>query len=256
MTTNAPYATELEGKRALVTGGSRGLGAATARRLLAAGATVLTSARSRTDDTPTEAKFVTADLRTPDGVRALADTALEQLGGIDILVDNAGAGRVHDSVEAIPDEEWADSLDINFLAAVRLDRALLPALREARGSIVHISSAVIFGPPVPLLHYAAAKAALSTYSRGLALEQAPHGVRVNTITPGNVSSPGADQVRVGMAGGADPSEVAAGVAAGVPLGRIGRPEDVAELIGFLVSDRASWLTGRAFTVDGGEFPIG
>ncbi|HEY2206992.1 MAG TPA: SDR family NAD(P)-dependent oxidoreductase, partial [Pseudonocardia sp.] len=126
-TTTASPSTELEGRRALVTGGSRGIGAAIARRLAAAGATVLTAARARTEDTPTEAKFVVADLRTPDGIRALADTALEQLGGIDILIDNAGAGAAYTGgTAAIPDEDWQEALDINYLAAVRLDRALLP----------------------------------------------------------------------------------------------------------------------------------
>ena len=247
---------ELDGKRALVTGGSRGLGAAIAQRLIDAGATVLAAARSATPDTPAGAKFVTADLRTPAGVRALADTALEQLGGVDILVDNAGAARVYaEGSGTIPDEEWRDALDINFLAAVRLDAALLPQMRErGSGVIVHISSAVTLDPPGQFLHYAAAKGALSTYSRGLAIEQAPRGVRVNAISPGNVASPGADVARRDLAAslGVDPATVGSNA----PLGRGGVPSDVAELVGFLVSDRAAWITGRDFTIDGGEFPRG
>jgi len=252
MTTNS---LELDGKRALVTGGSRGLGAAITQRLLDAGATVVAAARSATPDTPAGAKFVPADLRSPRSVRALADAALEQLGGLDILIDNAGAGRIHtDGALAIPDEEWQDALDINFLAAVRLDAALLPHLRERGGAVIHISSAVTLDPAGPFLHYASAKAALATYSRGLALEQAPHGVRVNTISPGNVASPGADVVRhdIAAAAGVDPSALVANV----PLGRGGVPTDVAELVGFLVSDRASWITGRDFVIDGGQFPRG
>jgi len=247
---------ELDGKRALVTGGSRGLGAAIAQRLIDEGATVLAAARSATPDTPAGTKFVTADLRTPEGVRALADTALEQLGGVDILVDNAGAARVYaEGSGSIPDEEWRDALDINFLAAVRLDAALLPQMRErGSGVIVHISSAVTLDPPGPFLHYAAAKGALSTYSRGLAIEQAPRGVRVNAISPGNVASPGADVARRDLAAslGVDPATVGSNA----PLGRGGVPSDVAELVGFLVSDRAAWITGRDFTIDGGEFPRG
>ncbi|HEY2204291.1 MAG TPA: SDR family oxidoreductase, partial [Pseudonocardia sp.] len=132
---------------------------------------------------------------------------------------------------------------------------LLPTMREqGSGVIVHNASAVVFGPPPPFLHYAAAKAALTTYSRGLAIEQAPHGIRVNAIAPGNVTTPGADLARDQMAGSGGVDRAA--LAAGVPLGRIGRPEDVAELVGFLVSDRSSWITGRSFTIDGGEFPAG
>lgn len=247
---------ELDGKRALVTGGSRGLGAAIVNHLIDAGATVVAAARSTTPDTPAGAKFIAADLRTADGVRALADATLEQLGGVDILIDNAGAARLYlGGTATIPDAEWQDSLDINFLSSVRLDAALLPGMRErGSGVIVHVSSAVVHDPMGPGLHYAAAKAALSNYSRGLALEQARHGIRVNAITPGNVATPGADVVRADMAtaAGITPADIMAAT----PLGRGGEPRDVAELVGFLVSDRSSWITGREFTIDGGGFPKG
>ncbi|WP_028937986.1 SDR family oxidoreductase [Pseudonocardia spinosispora] len=247
---------ELQGRRALVTGGSRGIGAAITRRLLAAGATVLTTARSATADTPEGAEFVAADVRTPEAVAQLARTAVERLGGVDILINNAGAARVHaGGTPDIPASEWQDALDINFLSSVWLDAAVLPGMRERRsGAIVHISSTVVLDPTGPFLHYAAAKAALNTYSRGLALEQAPYGIRVNSVLPGNVTTPGADLARehIAEAVGVTPDELVAGT----PLGRIGQPDDIAEMVAFLVSDRASWTTGRTFTVDGGGFPQG
>jgi NAD(P)-dependent dehydrogenase (short-subunit alcohol dehydrogenase family) len=249
MTTNS-----LAGKRALVTGGSRGIGAAITRQLLDAGAVVLATARSATPDTPTDAKFIESDIRTKAGVEALAKTAVETLGGVDILVNNAGAGRLYlQGALSIPDEEWLDSFDINFLSSVRLNAALIPQMRErGSGVVVHISSAATFAPPGPMLHYSAAKAALENYNRGLALEVAPYGVRANIVTPGNVATPGADLVRQQAAAGGAQLVTESGATA--PLGRGGQPEDVANMVSFLVSDQASWITGREFVVDGGEFP--
>jgi NAD(P)-dependent dehydrogenase (short-subunit alcohol dehydrogenase family) len=251
---------ELAGKRALVTGGSRGIGAAVVRQLLDAGAEVLTTARSAAGTAPEGATFVEADVRTQAGAQALAAAAREVLGGVDILVHNAGGARPHEGALAIPDEEWQDALNLNFLASVRLDSLLVPGMRERRsGKIVHISSAAVLTPVGPFLHYTTAKAALENYSRGMALELAPFGIRVNTVSPGRVATPGGEATREQWA------EVAARMDAGpgevnaddtTPLGRDGQPDDIAHAVLFLVSDRASWLTGSKLVVDGGEFPRG
>lgn len=245
---------ELAGKRALVTGGTRGIGAAIVRRLLDAGAEVLTTARSATSTVPEGATFVAADVRTRAGAEALAAAAREVHGGVDLLVHNAGGARPHESASGIPDEEWQDALELNYLASVRLDSLLVPGMRERRsGVIVHVSSAAVPLAPPPFLHYTAAKAALENYSRGLASELAPFGVRVNTVTPGRVATPGGEQTREQWAR-LDPSQAGNGTA--VPLGRDGRPDDIAHAVLFLMSDRASWLTGSNLVVDGGEFPRG
>ena len=128
----APDATEFAGKRAVVTGGSRGIGAAIAQRLIDGGASVVTTARSATDQTPTGATFIPGDISTLAGVQAFAAAALEVLGGVDIVVNNAAAARAHlGGISSIPDEEWLDALDLNYLSAVRVTNALLPALRES-----------------------------------------------------------------------------------------------------------------------------
>ncbi|MFD3587216.1 SDR family oxidoreductase [Streptomyces sp. NPDC058683] len=253
---NASGTRELAGKRALVTGGSRGIGAAVVRRLLDAGAEVLTTARSATDTVPEGAAFVAADVRTRAGAEALATATREVLGGVDVLVHNAGGGRPYEGTSAIPDEEWQEALDLNFLASVRLDALLVPGMRERRaGVIVHVSSAAVLTPVAPFLHYTAAKAALENYSRGLASEQAPFGIRVNTVTPGRVDTPGGEEAREQWARlDLKPGTINAGDTA--PLGRDGRPDDIAHAVLFLASERASWLTGSNLIVDGGEFPRG
>jgi NAD(P)-dependent dehydrogenase (short-subunit alcohol dehydrogenase family) len=225
------------------------------RQLLDAGAEVLTTARSATSTVPEGATFVQADVRTRAGARALASAAHEVLGGVDVLVHNVGGARPYKDASAIPDEEWQDALDLNYLASVRLDSLLVPGMRERRsGMIVHVSSAAVLTPVGPFLHYVAAKAALESYSRGLALELAPVGIRVNTVSPGRTATPGGEATREQWARlDAAPGHNDATVP---PLGRDGQPGDIAQAVLFLVSDRSSWLTGRNLIVDGGEYPMG
>lgn len=249
---NYPETRELKGKRAVVTGGSRGIGAAIVRQFLDAGAEVLATARSATSTAPEGAAFAQADVRTRAGAEAIAAAARETLGGVDILVHNAGGAQPHPGALAISDEEWRDALDLNFLAAVRLDALLAPGMRERRsGAIVHISSAAVPTVAPPFLHYTTAKAALENYSRGLALELAPFGVRVNSVSPGRTATPGGEATRERWA---LISEGPGQDTTAPPLGRDGQPDDIANAVVFLVSGRASWLTGSNLVVDGGEFP--
>lgn len=251
-----PDVTEFAGKRAIVTGGSRGIGAAIVQRLLDGGAKVVTTARTATDDTPKTATFIPGDISTVTGVQAFTEAALRELGGDDIVVNNAGAARPYlGGTPSIPDEEWLDALNLNYLSAVRVNNALLPALREAgAGSvIVNISSSAALKPSPSTAHYGAAKAALNAYGKALAAELAPAGIRVTTVVPGNVLTPGADELRQNFADAMGvPLEQ---ITAGVPLGRPGDARDIAEAVAYLASDRAQWVTGVALTVDGGELPF-
>jgi NAD(P)-dependent dehydrogenase (short-subunit alcohol dehydrogenase family) len=240
---------EFAGRRALVTGGSRGIGAAVAQRLIDGGASVVTVSRSRTEDTPKDSVFLAADIRTAESVNAVVQQAVEVLGGLDILVNNAGASRVHLDGN-ISDDEWLDSLNINFLSAVRTTTAALPALRQSEhAAVVNISSNATDMSAPPLLHYAAAKAALNVYGTGLAAGLAPK-IRVNTVTPGSVETPGGTAILEEFA--AAMGTTAAAMGASLPMGRAGDPRDIAEAVAFLASDRAQWITGENFKVDGGQ----
>jgi len=254
--TPASDPSEFSAKRAIVTGGSRGIGAAIVQRLLDGGATVVTTARNATDETPKAATFIQGDISTLEGAQAFAAAAFDELGGVDIVVNNAAAARAHiDGISSIPDEEWLDALALNYLSAVRVNNALLPALREAGAgsAIVNISSGAALTPAPPLAHYGAAKAALNAYGKALATELAPAGIRVATIIPGNVLTPGADAIRQNFADAAGVS--LADTTSGIPLGRPGDPRDIAEAVAYLASHRAQWITGTSLIVDGGELPI-
>ncbi|WP_447641989.1 MULTISPECIES: oxidoreductase [Chitinophagaceae] len=247
------YANEFGGKKALITGGSRGIGAATAQRLIDGGATLAVAARSRHEQTPTGAAFIQGDVTTLAGANAIAEDTLNILGGLDILVNNAGAATPRlPGIEMISDEDWLNALIINFMSAVRVTNSLLNALRESgSGAIVNISSGGVIPFHGFLAHYGAAKAALSSYTKSLAKELAPAGVRVNIVTPGAIITPGGDEGREQLA-------AAFGIAVeqlykAIPLeGRPGTAADMAEMIAFLVSDRAAYITGHNHFVSGGQ----
>ncbi len=247
MSNKLDFSKELIGRRALVSGGTRGIGAAIAQRLLDAGAKVMVTARSRGETLPAGATFVAGDVASLEGVKAIAEGALKALGGIDILVNNAGgASGFPQGATSIPDDAWQAGFALNLFAAIRLTNALLPALRESKaGAIVNISSGAATMAVGAVAHYAAAKAALNSYSRALAIDLAPSKIRVNVVSPGPVTTPGSKEFSDAM--GAPPDLFAKEI----PMGRYGSSEDLAEVVALLVSDRAKWMTGANIAVDGG-----
>ena len=253
---------EFKGKRILVTGGTRGMGEAIVRRLTIGGGAVATTARSPLLEGQRPALFIQTDVGTAAGVQVAVDRLLKDWGGIDILVNNVGGSDAPSGgFRVLTDGDWQKALNVNLLAAVRFDRALLPGMLERRaGVILHVSS---IQHCLPLydstLAYAAAKAALVTYSKGLANEVGPNGVRVNVISPGFIETSGAHGMieRLARSNGIDEDAARRQIMdfiGGIPIGRPGWPEEVAELVAFLASDRAASIHGSNYTIDGGTIP--
>jgi NAD(P)-dependent dehydrogenase (short-subunit alcohol dehydrogenase family) len=240
MTNGYPFSVsgdEFKDKRVLVTGGTKGVGEAIVRRFQLSGAFVATTARTPSLHDQTASLFVQADLATASGVHSVADRIRQEWGGLDVLVNNVGGTET------------------------KLDRAFIPGMIERRsGVVIHISSIAHRMPfSNSTLAYAAAKGALSTYSKGLARGVAKNGVRVTMISPGFIETSGAHGMIMDISKGTGISEEAArqqimDMLGGIPIGRPGTPEEVAELACFLASDRAGFVIGVDYILDGGTMP--
>jgi NAD(P)-dependent dehydrogenase (short-subunit alcohol dehydrogenase family) len=253
---------QLQGLRALVTGGTKGVGAAVVQGLHAAGVQVMATARSAPAQSTEGVVYVAADLSTAEGAAQVARSALKRWGGVDILVNVLGGSSAPGGgFAALDDERWSAELNQNLMPAVRLDRALLPAmLAQGSGVIVHVSSIQRLLPlPESTTAYAAAKAALSTYSKALSKEVTPKGVRVLRVSPGWVETEAATALvdRLAKQAGTDPEggrQIVMQSLGGVPLGRPATPQEVADLITFLASPRAGSISGSEHLIDGGTVP--
>jgi NAD(P)-dependent dehydrogenase (short-subunit alcohol dehydrogenase family) len=254
---------DLAGRTAVVTGASRGIGLAVTRGLAAQGAKVVAGARRSSAELDRLAedgsvRVLDVDLADPAGPARLVALAGE---GPDILVNNVGAAPARTGgFLSISDEDWQAALDLNLMAAVRATRSALPAMLAAgHGSIVTICSVNASLPDPAVLDYSAAKAALAGFCKALSKEVGPRGVRVNTVRPGSVATYlwlGDNGVvkDVSQATGATPEDVASQAARGSVTGRFSRPEEVADLVLLLASDRTANVTGADFRIDGGLIP--
>ena len=243
----------LADKRCLVTGSTAGIGREVVRQLAGEGARVVSCGR-RSAPGVGEAAHVEADLARAGEPQRVVDAAAKLLGGLDVLVNNVGVAR-HARFEDVPDEEWEAYWQLNVMSYVRAIRAALPRLREGAGAIVNVSSTAGKRPSTGMPHYSVTKAAVLSLSRLVADLYAKDGIRCNAVTPG----PTATEAWLGEGGLADQQgdrdEVLAKVGAGRPLGRLARPEEIAAVVVVLCSERASYVTGAAWSADGGTVPI-
>lgn len=253
---------QLTGMRALVTGGARGVGAAVVQALVEADVRVVAAALSLPSRAVENVHYVAADLSTAEGARHAADSVRQHLGGIDILVNVVGGSSAPaGGFAALDDAQWSKELNLNLMSAVRLDRALLPSMIAQRsGVIIHVTSIQRVLPlPDSTIAYAAAKAALSTYSKALSKEVTPKGIRVVRVSPGWIETEASVALaeRLAAQAGTDyegGKQLIMKGLGGIPLGRPAQPREVADLIAFLVSPRAASISGAEYVIDGGTVP--
>ncbi|MAN47305.1 MAG: SDR family oxidoreductase [Alphaproteobacteria bacterium] len=248
--------------RALVTGGTKGVGRAVVEAFKSHGVRVLTTARHEPDDLPAGVNFIAADISLSEGCERVAKAALRLLGGVDILVHVAGGSSAPAGGFAVLDEqEWQREMNLNLFPAVRLDRALLPdMIARGFGVVIHVSSIQARMPlPNATTAYASAKAALAAYSKSLSKEVGPKGIRVMRVSPGWVKTEAAIALvnRIAAERGVDFDAAQQSLMdslGGIALGRPSEPEEVADLITFLASPRAGAITGADYVIDGGTLP--
>jgi NAD(P)-dependent dehydrogenase (short-subunit alcohol dehydrogenase family) len=253
----------LQGRTAIVTGASRGIGLAVVKALAAEGARVIAGARTTSDELAKLAETasvqpVQVDLAQPDGPRELAQAAG---GAVEILVNNVGSAPARPGgFASITETQWAETLNLNLNAAIRMTGAVLPGMIErGSGTIVNIGSVNAEFPDPMVLDYSVAKAGLHAFAKGLSKEVGPKGVRVNTVSPGPVATDlwfGHEGVAatVGGATGATQEQVEQGATAATATGRFSRPEEVADLVVMLAGDSTANVTGSFFRIDGGFVP--
>jgi NAD(P)-dependent dehydrogenase (short-subunit alcohol dehydrogenase family) len=255
----------LRDKVAVVTGASKGIGLAITKALVAEGVRVIAGARTIGGELAELARDgavrpLAVDLTAPDGPQKLV-ALTDEYGGLDILVNNVGAVALRlGGFLSVTDDEWLASLNLNLLAAVRMTRAALPELlKRGRGNIVTVSSVNAFLPDPGIIDYTASKAALSNFSKSISKEFGPQGIRVNTVSPGPVETalwlgPEGVAATVAKASGTDPDTARKQIVesqGGFATGRFTRPEEVADLVLLLASERAGNVTGSDFVIDGG-----
>ena len=251
---------ELRNKVAVITGSSRGLGLASARALAAEGCRVCLCAR--TDGPLREAAHdvsrlagggdrvlaVPADVSTSAGVRAVVERAVHVFGGLDILVNNVGLGRGGGLLEAT-DEEWQEAFDQTLLPAVRASRLAVPHMQQRGGGVIVMIASIWGREAGGRMTYNAVKAAQISLAKSMAQQLASSNIRVNSVAPGSILFEGGSWWKRQQA---DPAGIAEFVRRDIPFGRFGKPEEVGDVVAFLASARASWITGASIVVDGGQ----
>jgi NAD(P)-dependent dehydrogenase (short-subunit alcohol dehydrogenase family) len=253
--------TLLNGQVALVTGGTKGIGKSIADKLSSKGAQVVITARTAPQENTNGHHFIATDLTLPESAEAIAKEIIEKYGRIDIIVNNAGANlSPGGGFNTLSDEHWYNDWQLNFLSVVRINKSLVPAMiKQKSGTIINISTGAAKQPIWEMtMSYSSAKAALNAYSKALATELGPKGIRVNVVSPGVVKTPlmldFIENIAKSSNGTFDDAFKAVMDKVGVPVGRMAEPEEIASIVSFLTSSEAKYITGANYSVDGGASP--